>query len=142
MKILKYFEIDNEINSDGTCGNGWVCEHRWPQVANMAILRNVAAGQPVSNWWDNSGNQIAFGRGNQAFVALNMENFDMNVNLQTGMPAGQYCDVISGNINNGTNSCTGNTITVQSSGMANIVIQSSSSVPVIAFHSQSKLRAI
>jgi alpha-amylase len=30
--------------SDGTCGNGWVCEHRWRQIFNMVEFRNVVAG--------------------------------------------------------------------------------------------------
>jgi alpha-amylase len=32
------------INSDGTCGNGWVCEHRWRQIFNMVAFMNVVAG--------------------------------------------------------------------------------------------------
>jgi len=32
------------IYSDGTCGNGWVCEHRWRQIFNMVEFRNVVAG--------------------------------------------------------------------------------------------------
>ncbi|KAF4532471.1 hypothetical protein B566_EDAN003047 [Ephemera danica] len=26
------------INPDGSCGNGWVCEHRWPQIVGMTCL--------------------------------------------------------------------------------------------------------
>jgi alpha-amylase len=32
------------INPDGTCGNGWVCEHRWPQIANMVAFRAAVDG--------------------------------------------------------------------------------------------------
>ena len=32
------------INADGTCGNGWVCEHRWRQIFNMVAFRKVVAG--------------------------------------------------------------------------------------------------
>jgi alpha-amylase len=32
------------INNDGTCGNGWVCEHRWRQIFNMVEFSNVVAG--------------------------------------------------------------------------------------------------
>jgi len=32
------------INPDGTCGGGWICEHRWRQIFNMNIFRNVVAG--------------------------------------------------------------------------------------------------
>jgi len=37
------------VNSDGTCGNGWVCEHRWRQIFNMVEFRNVVAGILYSN---------------------------------------------------------------------------------------------
>jgi alpha-amylase len=32
------------INSDGTCGNGWVCEHRWRQISNMVEFSNDVSG--------------------------------------------------------------------------------------------------
>jgi len=32
------------IYSDGTCGNSWVCEHRWRQIYNMVEFMNVVAG--------------------------------------------------------------------------------------------------
>ena len=52
-------------NSDLSCGGGWICEHRWRQIYNMARFRNTAEFQPVQNWWDNNNNQIAFSRGNK-----------------------------------------------------------------------------
>jgi alpha-amylase len=36
--------VSPSILSDGTCGNGWVCEHRWRQIFNMVEFRNVVAG--------------------------------------------------------------------------------------------------
>ena len=52
-----------------------VCEHRWRMIANMAQWRNKAGGEftGVDNWWDNGGNQIAFSRNGQAFIAFNKE---------------------------------------------------------------------
>ncbi|CAG7821568.1 unnamed protein product, partial [Allacma fusca] len=41
------------INPDLTCGNGWMCEHRWRQIYNMARFRNVVKGTPVQGWWEN-----------------------------------------------------------------------------------------
>ncbi|CAG0907600.1 unnamed protein product, partial [Cyprideis torosa] len=29
---------------DVSCGNGWICEHRWREIANMVIFRNVVRG--------------------------------------------------------------------------------------------------
>ncbi len=33
------------VNPDDTCGNGWICEHRWRQIYNMVKFRNVAGGE-------------------------------------------------------------------------------------------------
>ncbi len=38
------------INSDGSCGGGWVCEHRWHEIAQMAKFRWVTAGEPAVHW--------------------------------------------------------------------------------------------
>ncbi|XP_073666305.1 alpha-amylase 2B isoform X7 [Tursiops truncatus] len=84
------------IKPDTTCGNDWVCEHRWRQIRNMVVFRNVVDGQPFTNWWDNGSNQVAFGRGNRGFIVFNNDDWALSSTLQTGLPAGTYCDVISG----------------------------------------------
>lgn len=126
------------INSDNTCGNDWICEHRWRQVYNMVQFRNVALFAPVQNWWSNDYDQIAFSRGNRAFIAINNEEFAMDKTLQTGLPQGDYCDVISGEkVNN--NTCSGEKIHVNGDGTARIVIKWYSDDPVVAIHLESKL---
>jgi len=119
------------INADGSCGNNWVCEHRWRQIKNMAAFAGAAQGQGVKNWWTNSNNQIAFSRGNKAFLAINKAGYDMNEFLQTGLPKGSYCDVITGESNG--NSCSGNCVGVDSNGYANVNIPDGSD-PVMALH--------
>ncbi|CAM5444268.1 Alpha-amylase OS=Streptomyces microflavus OX=1919 GN=G3I39_38825 PE=3 SV=1 [Streptomyces microflavus] len=42
--------------------DGWKCQHDWREVSSMVGFRNAARGQSVTNWWDNGGDQIAFGR--------------------------------------------------------------------------------
>ncbi|KAJ8357146.1 hypothetical protein SKAU_G00199400 [Synaphobranchus kaupii] len=63
------------INPNTTCGDGWVCEHRWRQIRNMVIFRNVVNTQPISHWWDNGSNQVAFGRGNRGFIVFNNDDW-------------------------------------------------------------------
>lgn len=41
----------------------------------MVMFRNVAHGQPLLNWWDNGGNQIAFGRGDRGFIVINNDDW-------------------------------------------------------------------
>lgn len=48
----------------------------------MVAFRNVAGNTGVNNWWDNGNNQIAFCRGNNAFIAINGDNWDLNQTLQ------------------------------------------------------------
>ncbi|KAJ8865715.1 hypothetical protein PR048_033235 [Dryococelus australis] len=36
--------VGASINADGTCSNGWVCEHRWRQIYNMVAFRNQVDG--------------------------------------------------------------------------------------------------
>ena len=58
----------------------------------------------MSNWWAEN-NRIAFSRGNKAFLAINKAGYDMSGTFATGMPAGEYCNVIAGDFVN--NACTG-----------------------------------
>ncbi|MYR95772.1 MULTISPECIES: carbohydrate-binding module family 20 domain-containing protein [unclassified Streptomyces] len=76
--------------------DGWKCQHDWREVSSMVGFRNAARGQAVTNWWDNGGDQIAFGRGNKAYVAINHESSSLTRTFQTSLPAGDYCDVQSG----------------------------------------------
>lgn len=79
-----------------TCGDGWVCEHRWPEIASMVEFRNVTqSALSVDHWWDNGSNQIAFARGNRGFVVINNEDNALTETLMTGLPAGNYCNVLS-----------------------------------------------
>ncbi|MFF0045922.1 alpha-amylase family glycosyl hydrolase [Streptomyces sp. NBC_01620] len=77
--------------------DGWKCQHAWPQISSMVGFRNTARGEAVTDWWDNGGDQIAFGRGSKAYVAINHEGSSLTRTFQTSLPAGNYCDVQSGN---------------------------------------------
>ncbi|MGW7102100.1 carbohydrate-binding module family 20 domain-containing protein [Streptomyces sp. NPDC054838] len=85
--------------------DGWKCQHAWREISSMVAFRNAARGQAVTDWWDNGGDQIAFGRGAKAYVAINHEASSLTRTFQTSLPAGAYCDVQSGR-----------TVTVGSSG--------------------------
>lgn len=77
--------------------DGWKCQHAWREIASMVGFRNTARGEAVTNWWDNGGDQIAFGRGSKAYVAINHESAALSRTFQTSLPAGDYCDIQSGN---------------------------------------------
>lgn len=126
------------VNAGANCANGkdWVCEHRIAGVANMIQWRNVAGkNAKVDNFQRGNSNQIAFSRGGSAFIALNRENYNTwNANLQTGLPAGTYCNVIHTLDSDKAASCP-QTVVVGSDGRANV------SVPPIygvALHTNAK----
>ncbi|GHB37977.1 alpha-amylase [Streptomyces cirratus] len=76
--------------------DGWKCQHAWREISSMVAFRNTARGQAVTDWWDNGADQIAFGRGAKAYVAINHETSALTRTFQTSLPAGAYCDVQSG----------------------------------------------
>ncbi|KAF5276538.1 hypothetical protein FQR65_LT03968 [Abscondita terminalis] len=128
------------INSDDSCGGGWVCEHRWRQIYNMNIFRNVVKGTGINDWWTNGDQQIAFCRGDKGFVAFTNWG-DMREVLQTCLPAGVYCDVISGNVDpNGQ--CTGKRVIVGPDGKAMIELNYDDEDRVLAIHQNSTLTAL
>ena len=119
----------NGTTNQADCSNGWVCEHRWRTTENMVALRNAAAGAAVTNWWSNGSNEIAFGRGSNAFVAFNRSGSTLSQTFQTSLAAGSYCDVMSGDFTNGT--CTGTAYTVNGSGQVSLNVPANG---VVALH--------
>jgi alpha-amylase len=114
---------------------GWVCEHRFRPIANMVGFRNATVSSwVVSNWWDNGNNAIAFGRGDKGFVVINKEGNALSRSFQTGLAAGSYCDVISGDTVAGT--CSGTVVTVDASGLATLSVAANSAA---ALHVNARL---
>jgi len=120
----------------GQCENGWICEHRWPEIVSMIRLRNTMGTERVqiSNWWSNGKNQIAYTINEHAFVAINKEKIDMNIRVATHLKCGVYCDVFSGRKEG--NKCTGHQVVVTDS-FAEVRI--TKEVEMIAIHVDEKL---
>lgn len=78
------------VNSSLSCGNGWVCEHRWSSIMNMVQFANKVAFTNVGNWQIKE-DSLGFSRGTLGFFAMGDLN---NVRFYTGMPNGEYCDII------------------------------------------------
>lgn len=73
--------------------DGWKCQHAWPQISGMVGFRNAVSGTAVTDWWDDGGNAIAFGRGTKGYVVINHESGALTRTFSTSLPAGTYCDV-------------------------------------------------
>ncbi|QIJ62250.1 alpha-amylase family protein [Streptomyces sp. JB150] len=100
---------------------GWKCQHAWPEIERMVAFRNATRGTAVTNWWDNGGDAIAFGRGNKGYVAINHESGSLTRTYQTSLPAGTYC-----NVQNNT------TVTVNSSGQFTATLGANTALAIYA----------
>merc|ERR1719431_501321 len=87
-RVMSSYYFDN--SDQGPPGNGWVNEHRWSSIANMVQFANAVVGTGVENW-QGGYNYLGFSRGNKAFVAMG----DLGKDFYTGLPDGEYCDIIS-----------------------------------------------
>ncbi|MFF9779505.1 alpha-amylase family protein [Streptomyces sp. NPDC013978] len=106
----------------GACWqNGWKCQHAWPEIMRMVPFRNATRGEAVTNWWDNGGDAIAFGRGSKGFVAINHESSSLSRTYQTSLAAGTYC-----NVQNNT------TVTVSGSGQLTATLGSNTALAIYA----------
>jgi len=99
----------------------------------MVQFRNLVNKEKIENWWSNERNQIAFSRGDKGFVAFTTEG-DLREKLQTGLPAGTYCDVITGGVVDGK--CSGKSVQVDKNGNAIVEILSDEPEGVLALHIQ------
>ncbi|KIK51212.1 glycoside hydrolase family 13 protein [Collybiopsis luxurians FD-317 M1] len=102
----------NEGNCSGTggSGDGWICQHRWVAITGMTAFRNNVGTAEMTNWVSPQSNQIAFGRGNLGFIAINNDDFEWSTTFTTSLGDGTYCDAISGVVS--SSSCTGTNFTV------------------------------
>lgn len=96
----------------------------------MIGFRNHVGNEFLTSWWDNDNNMIAFCRGNKGFVAFNNEPNDSAITLNTCLPRGNYCDVISGKKDGKI--CTGKVISVNEKGKSTIMLKTQR---VVAVHS-------
>jgi alpha-amylase len=107
-------------------GTHWICEHRDPTIVTMVGFRKRMAGTEVNRLWTNGGNAVAFSRGNTGFVLINRESTSITPSLVTGLPAGTYCDVLSGGRVGGA--CVGASAVVTVDGMLTATVPAGSAI--------------
>ncbi len=136
-----YFENSDQgpdnldaLNEDGSCNGAWVCEHRRHATANMVKFRRVTAGNGITNWQVVEDNILSFGRGDLGHVVINVGDEAIRTSVASDLPAGQYCDVISGG--SSENGCSGASVDVDNNGRIEVSLEPLS---IIAIHSETKL---
>jgi alpha-amylase len=108
----------------------WQCEHRDPYILSMVAFRKLVAGTDQNHWWDDRGNAIAFSRGDKGFVAISREDTLVAAPVATGMPAGTYCDLLTGGLVGGA--CRGTSVVVDSTGTVQVRLQPVSAIAIDA----------
>jgi alpha-amylase len=108
----------------------WVCEHRDPYLRNMVGFRRVVAGSDINHWWDDGANAIAFSRGDKGFVAINNGSAALAAGVATGMPAGTYCDLLTGGLVGAA--CAGTSVVVDGTGAVQLNLPAHSGVAIDA----------
>ena len=119
--------VGREDRCDDT---NWVCEHRRPAMAQMVVFRSATAASPsVTGWWSDGDDQIAFSRNGLGFVAINRSTEPMSERLQTGLPPGEYCDILSALP--ADQKCAGEKLLVNDSGAADIHVPAMSATAFV-----------
>jgi alpha-amylase len=116
----------NGYVTDTDCDNGWVCVDRYEGVRNMVAFHNYVGMAPLQNWYDDNVNLIAFSRGSLGFFTTNNASRPKTITVQTGLPAGTYCDLIHGSLSAGH--CSGASVQVSASGRATMTVGAKDSI--------------
>ncbi|KAI8905816.1 glycoside hydrolase superfamily [Gorgonomyces haynaldii] len=89
------------IATNNTCGNGWLCQHRYSDVYPLARVRTfMGKGLNAPVTVISAGrNQIYWSVAGRGFVAINSAQGggtteDMIVSLSTGLKQGTYCNMV------------------------------------------------
>jgi alpha-amylase len=125
-----------DANGNARIGVAWDFVHRWSDVYPMVAFRNATAGQGMSNVQTARPNTLAFSRGNVGFVALNNDVSPWQATLDTGLPAGTYCNVVHGLRSADGSSCASDSVSVDAGGRATVDIGTigGATVPAVAIY--------
>jgi len=105
-----------------------LCQHRFPAVAGMTRFRNSVGVEDMRNVATPTSQRLAFGRGTSGFVAINNEDRRWASTFKSSLPAGTYCDVISGGKVNGA--CKGVSIEVGADGTFQTTISARNAIGI------------
>lgn len=97
----------------------WLCQHRWTPVVGLVRWRAEVGAAPVTDVWLGR-RAVGFGRGDRGFVVVNGNAVPLEETLPTSLPAGTYCDVVTGRLQDGV--CTGAEVTVAEDGTVAVTL--------------------
>ncbi|MGD3109086.1 alpha-amylase [Streptomyces sp. YGL11-2] len=119
-----YTWTDKDAGPPASGSGGWTNEHAKQEITGMVGFRNAVGSAELTDWWDNGGSAIAFGRGKAGFVVVNNGDGELHQTFATPLPGGTYCNVVAA----APASCDGHTVTVGADGKAQITVPARSAV--------------
>ncbi len=119
---------DPVASGNANCNEEWVCEHRWPAIANMVAFRAATVGEPVAHWQVHEEAGLSFGRGEAGHVVINASDEPMEVDVQTNLAAGDYCDLVTAS---SAGSCDGIVVSVSDSGRFQATLGPTSALAIL-----------
>jgi alpha-amylase len=120
------------LAQNNTCVAPWTCEHRLPEVAAMVNFRNQTdKAFYVSNWNTDNTTFVSFSRGNLGFVAMNFSSNPISRDFQTGLPAGNYCNLTGPSYSRQSRKCTDMKYNVNSNGVITVTLPPYSSLVLL-----------
>ena len=138
-KVMSSYEFDEsdagppDAPVEGGCGEGWVCEHRDPIIANMVGFRNITHGEPATDWEEHTSSVLSFGRGPRGHVVLNAGDESANIKVSSSLAPGTYCNILAAA---DPSDCIGHTIMVDEAGSFEVSL---GGVSAIAVHAGSRI---
>lgn len=104
--------MDTPLPPDEYEDGARTCVQAWPAIGGMLEFRAYAAGAPRLAGVD-AGDAYGFEREGRGVVAVNVGSEAEVIEIPTSLPAGEYCDVVSGGRDAVTDDgCRGETYTV------------------------------
>jgi alpha-amylase len=119
----------NGLITNADCSSGkWTCDHRNPDIVAMVKWHNFVGNAKRANWYTDDANVIAFSKGNRGWAAFNNGTAAKQIHVQTGLPAGTYCDIVHDT--NPGSGCTGSgsPVVVDSRGFATVTVDAKDAV--------------
>jgi alpha-amylase len=111
----------NGLITDANCSSAaWTCDHRDPGIVAMIGWHHYVGSAKRANFYTDDFNVIAFSKGSRGWAAFNNGSKAKEIRVQTGLPRGTYCDIISGRKSGG--SCTGTSFVVNGAGIATVTV--------------------
>jgi len=96
----------------------------------MTRFRNSVGVEDMRDAVTPTSQRLAFSRGTSGFVAINNEDGEWTDTFKSSLPAGTYCDVISGGKVNGA--CGGTSVTVGADGTFQTTISARNAIAIHA----------